>query len=419
MIDKLWKTFTSLRLTVLLLAFGIVLVWVGTVAQADEGLYQAQSRYFKHWLVWGITMFGHKIPIALPGGYLIGTLLLINLTAAHIKRFQWAWKKFGIHLTHAGVILLLVGQLSTDLLSRETQMRFTEGEARSWSESGMDYELAFVTDVDANTEQVIAIPQAILARGGEVKNEKLPFTVRVKSYWPNSEPSFRAPMASNAPPLTSNGVATSFDFHQAKVTHGMNDKNVPTAIIELLTPQRSLGVWVVPGWSADVSMIIGMRRFWREKMGLPPQVTESMVSKVTQVQSVEAGGKKFAFSLRPARVYNPYSVTLLQTTHKVYPGTDVPKDFRSRVRIENPQKSENREVEIYMNSPLRYAGLTFYQFQMDREEMDLGGRGMSVLQVVRNPGWLTPYAGCVIVGAGLVIQFMIHLVGFVSKRKAV
>ena len=42
----------------------------------------------------------------------------------------------------------------------------------------------------------------------------------------------------------------------------------------------------------------------------------------------------------------------------------------------------------------------------------------SVLQVVRNPSWLTPYVGCIVVAGGLVIQFMIHLVGFISRRKA-
>jgi len=41
----------------------------------------------------------------------------------------------------------------------------------------------------------------------------------------------------------------------------------------------------------------------------------------------------------------------------------------------------------------------------------------SILQVVRNPSWLTPYAGCIMVAAGLVTQFMIHLFGFVSRRK--
>jgi len=31
---------------------------------------------------------------------------------------------------------------------------------------------------------------------------------------------------------------------------------------------------------------------------------------------------------------------------------------------------------------------------------------------------LTPYIGCAMVGVGLIIQFLYHLIGFVSKRKA-
>jgi len=72
-----------------------------------------------------------------------------------------------------------------------------------------------------------------------------------------------------------------------------------------------------------------------------------------------------------------------------------------------------------MNHPLRYAGLTFYQFQMDASEVaqQAGLAPLSALQVVRNPAWLTPYLGCALVAAGLVTQFMFHLVGFISKQK--
>ena len=419
MINKLWKFFTSLQLTVTLLGFGILLVFVGTVAQADEGLYQAQERYFKHWFVWGITMFGRRIPFGLPGGYLIGTLLLINLTAAHIKRFQLTKKKLGIHLTHVGVILLLVGQLTTDIFSRETQMRFAEGESKSWSESSMDYELAFATEVDANNEQVVVIPESIVARGGEIKHEKLPFTVRVKNYWPNSDPSFRAPMQENAALLTTNGVARNFDFREMPVTHAMDTKNVPVAILELAGPNGPLGTWVAAGWSGDESMSSAIRRSYLRQAGR--EMADSITARLTEPQSVEVGGKKYTFTLRPVRAYKPYSMTLLKTTHTTYPGRpDLPKDFRSRVRINNPQRGEDREVEIYMNSPLRYAGLTFYQHQMvgDDLAMQFAETPSSVLQVVRNPSWLTPYAGCIVVAAGLVIQFMIHLVGFISRRKA-
>jgi cytochrome c biogenesis protein ResB len=72
-----------------------------------------------------------------------------------------------------------------------------------------------------------------------------------------------------------------------------------------------------------------------------------------------------------------------------------------------------------MNHPLRYGGYTFYQYQMDAGQVaqEAGRVPSSVLSVVRNPGWLTPYIGCAMVGAGLLIQFLSHLVGFVSKRK--
>src|SRR5271170_6800593 len=109
-VKRLIRIFTSLRLTVALLIFAIILVFIGTLAQVDEGLYNAQARYFRQWLVLGLDLFGRKIPIILPGGYLIGTLLLVNLLAAHIYRFQFSVKKIGIQLAHAGVILLLVGQ---------------------------------------------------------------------------------------------------------------------------------------------------------------------------------------------------------------------------------------------------------------------------------------------------------------------
>src|SRR5271163_741034 len=90
------KFFTSLRLTVVLLAFAILLVFIGTLAQVDEGLYNAQERYFRQWFIFGFDLFGWKIPLLLPGGYLIGTMLVLNLVAAHLHRFQLSTKKIGI-----------------------------------------------------------------------------------------------------------------------------------------------------------------------------------------------------------------------------------------------------------------------------------------------------------------------------------
>ena len=424
--DRLIKIFTSLRLTVVLLAFAIVIVFVGTLAQVDEGLYQAQARYFKSFIAGisfhplhfiGIPLLGYRLPLILPGGYLIGTLLLINLIAAHIYRFRLTFRKIGIQLAHAGVILLLAGQLTTDMLAHESQLEFAEGQTKSFAVSPRNYELAFVTANGAGDDEVIALPARLLARGGVIKDANLPFTIRVKSYWKNSDASFRAPMMKNGPPLAPNGVATSFDFHPVAETEDMNYKNIPTALIEITGPNGSLGNWVVSAWTSDDQMVETLQQSYAQQVGA--EMAQQIGAQLTRPQSITVGGRQFTFALRPQRVYFPFSLTLLKATHTVYDGTDIPKEFRSRVQINNPQTGENRDVDIYMNHPLRYDGLTFYQYQMDAgQATQLAGRvPTSVLQVVHNPSWLTPYIGCAMVALGLVIQFMFHLVGFLSKRR--
>jgi hypothetical protein len=412
LIKKIVSVFTSLKLTVTLLAFAIILVFVGTLAQVDEGLYAAQSHYFRQWFVLGLHLFGRHVPFILPGGYLIGTLLLVNLVAAHVYRFQLSVKKIGIQLAHAGVILLLVGQLVTDMLAREMQIHFFEGETKSYSESAMDYELIFV-----NGSQVTAIPARLLRPGAELNIDSLPFVIRVQNYWKNSDVNFRAPMVQNTAPLVTNGIALNFDFRQTPEVKTMDQKNIPTAVIDLIMPTGSLGKWVISDWTGDPALAASVQNSYAQQLG--PEMARNLAGKLAAPQSVEINHKQFTFVLRPTRVYEPFSLKLLKATHTVYPGTDIPKDFRSRVQLQNPKTGENREVEISMNHPLRYAGLTFYQYQMSAGEVveRAGETPSSVLSVVRNPGWLTPYIGCAMVGVGLVIQFMFHLVGFISKRK--
>ncbi len=414
MLKRIVSILTSLRLTVICLAFGVALVFFGTLAQVHEGLYVAQARWFKSFIVWWQPEHASwKIPI-MPGGYLLGTVLLVNLIAAHLKRFQYSWKKTGILLAHFGIILLLVGQLATDLLARESQMHLAEGQTRTFTESFSDYELAFVTDAESDQEEVVAIPQSFLTKSGEISHPKLPFTVRVKEFMPNSDPSFRAPQMKNGPLQGSQGIALKYEIRPRPVTYKSDDKNVPTAVIELSTSGASLGTWLVSGWADDEMMRKGLEFSWRRQMG--PELAQTMAAPLAIPQTVTAGGHTYTMALRPTRYYTPFSVSLLETKHEQYLGTDIPKNFQSRVRIENPVTRENREVDIYMNNPLRYEGLTFFQYQMGPDQVNQE-TPTSTFQVVRNPGWVTPYAGCALVGGGLVVQFMTHLIGFVKKRR--
>ncbi len=135
-------------------------------------------------------------------------------------------------------------------------------------------------------------------------------------------------------------------------------------------------------------------------------------------QEFSAGNQSWRVAFRLRRAYTPFTVQLLKTTHEVYPGTDRPRNFQSRVRLENARTGENRETAIYMNHPLRYAGLTFYQSGMIEKKLaDTGETPWSILQVVRNPTWLTPYFGCGAVGYGLARHFLFYLIAFIVKRR--
>jgi hypothetical protein len=384
---KLIKLVTSLRLTVVCLAVGILVVFFGTLAQVNEGLYNAQARWFRSFFVWWSPGGAHwRIPI-FPGGYLVGTVLLINLVAAHAARFQFTWKKLGIHITHAGIVLLLVGQLATDMLSQETQMKFAEGETREFSVSPQSTELAFITDCDdPGTNKVVAVPDRLLRTEKEIRHPDLPVTIRPKQWFVNSDVRQRAPMMDTNPPPATAGHGRNVTLVELPEAKDMNQPNLPATIFELVGPQGSLGTFLGHMKLKD--------------------------------QEITIGDKTWRMALRSAREYHPFSVSLIKMTHDVYRGTDIPKDFQSRVRIDNPQTRESREVDIYMNNPLRYQGLTFYQYQMGADEFERN-RETSTLQMVRNPSWITPYVGCILVAAGLLTQFLMHLVGFVKKRRAV
>lgn len=512
MSKSIWKILTSLWLTVICLCVAIILVFVNTLAQVHEGIWDAQERWFYSFFIWwGPAGAGWKIPV-FPAGYIVGSVLLINLLAAHLKRFHMSWKKLGIHATHFGIILFLLGILFTRLTSHESRMSLRDGQTKVFSEAAREDELVFISDFDKSSDEVVSIPGELLEKKKEITHAKLPFTVRVKEYAPNCELTSRPTLARTGAQLaaalatlesqyaTAEGLPAQAErageatgreivwraalkaigqpnkgdlaelatkiskqpelaarlnaelktrfrtqmmaqFEKADparmrlppteaaamhlaaaqmrkgkqampddfpkvATHGggveaivtplparsdMDSRNMPYAVIELVEGGASKGTWLVSPWLDE--------------------------------QEITAGGHTFRTALRWERSYQPFSVTLLKATHEVYPGTateenpdGIPKNFQSRVLITHPEKGEKREVDIYMNNPLRYGGLTFYQYQMGPDEARTGIPGSSTLQVVRNPSWGTPYLACFLVFSGLLYQFLYHLFGFLGRR---
>jgi hypothetical protein len=372
--------FVSLKLTVVLLALSMGLIFAATLDQVNLGIWAVQAKYFHSlFVLWKIP--GTDIPLPVyPGGYLLGGFLIVNLISAHVYRFKLSWRKSGIFLVHAGLILLLVGEFLSGLLQEEFQMQLREGETKNYSESYRYNELAIIDTTDPKFDDVVAIPESLLKPGSALQHPKLPFRVVTKEYYPNSALSMRSATSGEPPSLATAGIGPQIAVAPLPLTYKQDERNWPAAFIELIGPEGSLGTWL-----------------------LSPQLPAP--------QTFDYGGHSWRLALRFQRAYRPFNLTLLKVTHDVYLGTDIPKNFASRLRLTTLDGREDREVLIYMNSPLRYAGLTFYQQTMDSVNNVTG------LQVVHNPSWLLPYISCVMMALGLVVQFGLHLIGFIGKRR--
>jgi hypothetical protein len=375
------RPLSSLRLTVVLLALCMILVFVATLAQVELGIHEIQQRHLRAWIAWFDLAPGEgEFSIPFPGGMLLGSLLLLNLVAAHTTRFELRLKKAGMILVHFGIILLLLGELFTALLADESQMTLDEGRARNYSTSAREIELAVVDASEPGVETVTAIPMSRLRDGATIDLEG--FSLKIVRFFQNSDVVAESSAGTGFDPARADrGAGTGHAVRELPRETAMDRIDRSSAFVEVVRADgTSLGTWLLTN-------------------GFPTP------------QSIGIDGRSWGMVLRPRRFYHPFSIRLLDFTHDRYLGTQIPKNFSSRIRLENPSAGEHRETLIYMNHPLRYEGLTFYQAGFANDDKT------SILHVVRNPVWRLPYLACGMVGFGLLWIFSQHLVKAVTRNR--
>ena len=393
----------SINLTLTLLSLSMILVFVATLEQVRIGIRGALAEYFESMFgiwhypeqFWG-GEFLNAIPIPIPGGYLLGGLLIVNLTAAYITRFQWTGKKMGIQLIHLGIIMLLVGQLATQAMQEESRMQINKGESSNYIERFHGVELAFSDVTDPDTQRVVTIPQEILEEGGTIRTADLPFKIQVKHFGVNCDFTV-TPEGSTRGGLVKDvnrgvGQTANLSISQKEEDFSSEGLNFGYLIFELFDGTNSLGTWLTLAHP-------GGNHWWKES----PKLSD------LAFQPIRHEGKLWGVTLRSEREYLPYSIELLDVENEFYQGTEIPFNFESDIVL-NMEGNQSRRALVYMNTPLRHGGKTFYQYQMN------AAANYTVFQVIRNPSWLVPYIACVLVSIGLLWQFSFHLIRFLRKN---
>src|SRR5437773_10266275 len=219
MIKKILTPLASLRLTVVMFVLAIALVFMGTLAQVDEGIFAVLTKYFRTGIAWipfqALVRFGQVFlgvspnaqvsgSFPFPGGWLIGGVLLVNLLAAHAVRFKLTWKRSGILVIHAGIVLMMLGELVTGRFAVEGRMPIPQGWTVNFVEDHRAIELAVIRHVDSKTDDVVAIPGSMILKGAVIRDEALPFDVEILRYMPNCE-------VTRKPPSGMDNLATAGD----------------------------------------------------------------------------------------------------------------------------------------------------------------------------------------------------------------
>jgi hypothetical protein len=391
-VRQVLSALASLRLTVVLFVFAIIIVFAGTLAQVDYGIWTVVGTYFRSAYIW-IPLYiffprSWNVPggFPFPGGWLIGGLLLLNLLAAHAVRFKVSWKRSGILLIHSGLIVMMVSEFITGTMAVEGNMTILQHGSSNFLEHRDKTELAIIDPSDPKTDDVVVVPERRLRQGGLIQHPELPFDVEVVRYMVNSSmPAAPAPGVPN--PATAGEGLNRVSTEQPEVTGTDPNQKVDLASAYVMFRKKDgepIGTYLVSLWFSALSD----RPF----------------------QQVSVDGKTYDVTLRFQRTYKPYTIHLLEFRHDKYVGTEIAKNFSSRVRLVDPAHGQDREVTIRMNEPLSYRGETFYQSSF------LPGDAGTVLQVVRNPGWIMPYLSCAMVSFGMLFHFGLHLIGFLSRR---
>ena len=475
----------SLKLSVVLFAMAIFIVFAGTLAQVEKDIWKVVRDDFRSWYTWiefrrffpasvfppqselyeWVSSWPDGFGMPFPGGWAIGAAMAINLVVSHVVRFrpqtkgtrllaglglitvgvaattmvilygslqdgqefklfaEWPSmrilfqlmlataaslvflagcgvvfrRRAGIVVIHCGILLMMYSELHVGLNAIEGMISIQEGQTVNYVQDIRALELAVEDRSDPDRDSVIVIPLTeqstptrflrALEKKETIKHDRLPFDVAMVGGLIENSSQLLDVMPRDKNPATA-GVGRTKMVKGIRAGTGTDvggKVDVAASYIKLTGPDGAdLGTW--------------------------------LFSQHLRPQPVEVGDRTYHVSLRFKLTYKSYSVHLVDVRADKYIGTETPRNYSSDIRLVDPTRSVDREVHIWMNNPLRFAGETFYQSDFNVDGFGVEGTG---LQVVTNTGWMIPYVACMVVAIGLLAQFVTSLIRFAKRRSRV
>ena len=339
-----------------LLPWLMILVVIGTIAQKEMGLYQAEKTFFSSWIIWwGL--------LPLPGGLTTLSVIFVNLCAKFIFKSKWSWRGSGTVIAHFGILLLFIGAIFTSISTKEGFLLIPEGRS---SNKVLDYyKRTFYIYKNDDLIQNISLNAL---ENNDFEIAPLPFKIKILDTCENC--SFLETQPGQTKRI---GLAEKITLKDAPLQKS-KEANLSGVTFSVTGTDRQDGVYI----SAEAA---------------PHPVNITIDKDIYRLQ----------FQKEEAAL--PFTFTLNDFSRGVHPGTEIPSHFYSDLTIQDG--NDRWETRIRMNEPLRYKGYTF--FQSSFAQTPIGEA--TILAVVKNDGWLFPYISTIIVTFGLMLHLIIRLRG--------
>jgi len=312
-------------------------------------------------------------------------------------------RRSGIVLIHSGIGLMMLGELLVGTFAVEQQISLQEGETSNFALDIRSTELAIIDTSPAEEDSVVVVPLWVKGRRSHLLGQKvirdgqLPFDIEVVEYYRNARLRNIGGGSNGASP-------------------GGNPATAGIGLRIIAERERSSS-----GADSDSSVDLAAAYVKLTEKGSGASIDTYLVAQQMSMQgmyeTVELDGRTYQLTLRFEREYKDYQVHLYDVSKEDYVGTDVPRDYASELNIVDSKLGIDRDVKVWMNNPVRYAGETFYQSGYHKTPTGPGGTLVesTTLSVVENTGWMIPYVSCMLVAIGLLAHFSMSISRFLNR----